>query len=178
MIDVKCSSDKVLKITEMSPFQGNLKKRKESDVDAMAASLKSDGLIMPFAVWLDEGSNEYKLLDGHGRLMALKKLAVDDLSIVEQDFPVIVINAENETEARKALLQIVSTYGKISKQGLSTFAAPVSDYTAPIIKRPSVIKPKSNKEPKNTTVIRIEVINERVDEVRQILMSTQGIKVL
>ena len=92
MINIKCSAPDKLKLSTLVPFQGELKKRTEKDVKALADSIMQDGLLMPFAVWQHNGQNY--LLDGHGRLAALTDIALVDNSVVDQKMPVIIINAD------------------------------------------------------------------------------------
>lgn len=141
MLKVNCKTSDTIKLQMLVPFQGNLKKRKKEDIESLMQSLSDEGMMMPFAVWKHEDKNY--LLDGHGRLEALVRLSMIDMEIMSQDLPCIYIEAENEEQARKSLLQITSTYGKISKQGVLDFTATIPDYTAPIIK---LTKPKPRKQ--------------------------------
>lgn len=175
MINIRCgSTGSTLTLSKLQGFQGTLKKRTEKDIDAMCETLLNDGLIMPFAVWDNNGTTY--LIDGHGRKMALVKLALEDPTILEQEFPVIVIQAVSEDEARKALLQVVSTYGRINKPGVVEFAAPISNYKAPVInftqrevKRPKVVE---------KVIVRIAVPREMVEQLTGLLASVDGVELL
>ena len=113
MIKVMCQTPEVIRLQELTPFQGDLKRRTSKDIKSLASSILSEGLLMPFAVWKHDGVNS--LLDGHGRYSALIELALEDNSISEQAFPVVYIEAETEEQAKKSLLQITSSYGKITR---------------------------------------------------------------
>lgn len=181
MIKINCESSDTLKLTDMVPFQGSLKKRTEQDIKELTDSLVSEGLMMPFAIWKHEGKNY--LLDGHGRKEALTKLAVEDAKMLSEEWPVIYVNAETEDEARKALLQITSAYGKVTKSGYKQFCVSIPDYHAPVInkfmpkpvkvKTPEQVKPKQDK-----TVLRIRVMNDRVNQVLEIFKQFNFIEVL
>lgn len=179
MIDIKCSAPDMLKLEQLTPFQGDLKKRTGKDVKQLKDSIKNEGLLMPFAVW--ENDSKFMLLDGHGRLTALYELSLVDESILQQPFPCIKVQAESEEQARKALLQITSSYGKITKDGAVKFCATIKGYKAPAInrfvnkvERPHKLKVAPNAE----TIIRIAVPAERAEEVKSILASINYIKVL
>lgn len=122
-----------IRLSELSPFQGKLKKRTEAEISELMLSLKTEGMMMPFAVWQGGGKNY--LLDGHGRYEALKRLALFEPDINGEEFPCIFIEAETEDDARKALLQILSSYGKITRVGVRKFTATIPDYRAPSINR-------------------------------------------
>lgn len=184
MIKINCESDATLKLTDMVPFQGNLKKRTAQDIKELTDSLVSEGLMMPFAIWKHDNKNY--LLDGHGRKEALIKLAVDEPSMLTEEWPVIYVNAETEEDARKALLQITSAYGKITKTGVKQFCISIPDYKAPSIAK-FVSKPVKAKEvkpqatesdPKRPVVLKIRVDNDKVEQVRSILKEFAFIEVI
>jgi hypothetical protein len=159
----------------MQPFQGELKKRTDKDIEDLKDSILVDGLLMPFALWKHE--DILHILDGHGRYAALIKIALRDPSVLTQQFPAVVIEAEDETQAQKALLQIVSTYGRISKTGLAKFSANVSSYKAPVLVKLSA--PIKHERPVDTfEVIRLKVPIEMSVQIREILSGVQGVEVL
>ena len=175
MIKINCESDATLKLTDMVPFQGNLKKRTPQDIKELTDSLVNEGLMMPFAIWKHEGKNY--LLDGHGRKEALIKLAVEEPSMLTEEWPVIYVNADTEDGARKALLQITSAYGKVTKSGYKQFCVSIPDYKAPVIQKfvakPAKVKPAEPKtetpDPKRPVVLKIRVSAERVEEFKKIM---------
>lgn len=180
MFSIKCESKDKAKLHDLVPFQGDLKKRTPQDIQELKQSIMTEGLLMPFAVWMHEDKNY--LLDGHGRLQALTELAVEhpDMNILMIDFPCIFISAETEMDARKALLQITSSYGKITKQGVKQFTVSIPGYVAPSIKK-FVAKPEKAKvtAPKSDkTVIRIRVDNDKAPQVFDILRQMSFIEVL
>ena len=180
MINVQCKGLKdTLKLSEMIAFQGNLKKRTDAEIAELGKSLKTEGLLMPFAIW--PSNDGYKVLDGHGRIAAMQKLAEQEPDILNQKFPVIFIDKPTEEEARKALLQITSSYGKITKKGAMEFVKSIPNYSAPSI---SKFVRYSNKTSvprtvnKETQIMRIKVPVERVQEVVQQLSRVPYIKIL
>lgn len=131
MIGIRCESRDSLRLQEMAPFQGELKSRTRGQLEELKSSISSEGLLAPFFVWRSSGGNW--LLDGHARLEALSSLAKDDPSILEQDLPVVGVEAGSVDEAKKALLQITSQYGKVTKEGAAKFCASIPEYRAPAV---------------------------------------------
>ena len=180
MINIMCEGVKTtVKLSEMINFQGNLKKRTDKEINELGQSLQSEGLLMPFAIW--PSKDGYKLLDGHGRIAALQKLAVQDPEILNQKFPAVFIEKESEEEARKALLQITSSYGKITKKGALEFTKSIPNYTAPAISKfvrydNKTSAPKSVN--KTTSILRIVVPTDKLNEIKSVLSTIEGIKVL
>lgn len=178
MIKVRCQTEKSIKLGELVSFQGDLKKRTDSDIKALAASILTEGMIMPFVVWPSEDGD--KLLDGHGRLAALIELSRIDAEVASQDFPVLYVAAETEDEAKKLLLQITSSYGKVTKQGAVRFCASIPEYHAPAINKYVHSKPVQRKLDKqdNSVIIRIRVPSDKENAVREIFKNTSYIEVL
>ena len=183
-MEIKCTTKDTIKLTECVPFQGNLKKRTYQDIAELKDSLLREGLLMPFAVW-DHDDKKY-LLDGHGRKEALVQLAVEDASLLNVDWPCIYIRADTEDDARKALLQITSSYGKITKTGVKQFTVSIPDYKAPSIAK-FVAKPVTKKveatDPvqrpnQDKVILKVSVTKDKVSEVKQILEQFDFIKVL
>lgn len=183
-MEIKCSTKDSVKLTDVVPFQGNLKKRTESDIKELKESLLREGLLMPFAVWDHEGKKF--LLDGHGRKEALVQLAVEDASLLTMDWPCIYVQADTEDDARKALLQITSSYGKITKTGVKQFCVSIPDYKAPsiskFISKPLVKKPVSvdpvQRPNQDKVVLKVRIDKDKVSEVKNILAQFKFIEVL
>lgn len=183
MIKINCETKDKIRLTECVPFQGKLKKRTEGDILELKHSLETEGLMMPFAIWLHDGKKY--LLDGHGRKEALVRMAVDDAALLNVDWPCVFIDAKTEEDARKALLQITSSYGKITKLGVKQFTASIPNYIAPSIAK-FVAKPKaveSSDKPISVpkaqkSIIRIRVEKERFAQVLDILKQFDFIEVL
>ena len=183
MIKINCKTEDTLKLADMAFFQGHLKKRTDKDLAELKQSLETEGLMMPFAVWNHEGKN--LLLDGHGRKQAIMRIIEEsgENDMLSVDWPVVYVSAETETDARKALLQITSSYGKITKNGYKQFCVSIPEYKAPAIQK-YVAKPvtKTSKpvpvaEPTDI-VLKIKVSREKIDQVKEILSSFDFIKVL
>ena len=174
MITCKCETPDMVTLTEMTPFQEELKKRGAKDIAALAATIKEDGLLTPFMLW--EHEDKKFILDGHGRREALVQLALNDPAIIEQKFPAVIIKAETREDAIKAVLQISSSYGRMNKAGAVKFTAPIVGYKAPYIKRlePKVKKPKVSDD----VVIKIRVRKDKANAICELLRQTEGITVL
>lgn len=183
-MEIKCTTKDTIKLTECVPFQGNLKKRTAQDIAELKDSLLREGLLMPFAVW-DHDDKKY-LLDGHGRKEALVQLAVEDANLLNVDWPCIYIKADTEDDARKALLQITSSYGKITKTGVKQFTVSIPDYKAPsiakfvakpVIKKTEAVDPVQRPN-QDKVILKVSVTKAKVSEVKQILEQFDFIKVL
>lgn len=116
-ISIKCETKDTLKLEEMTEFQGDLKKRDDSDIDKIVKSIRTHGFSFPFFVWKHNGINH--LLDGHGRYKAMKKL--DELGFIIPPLPVVYVECKNEQSARDLLLRLNSSYGKMTAESVLEF---------------------------------------------------------
>lgn len=178
MVQIKCNTSDTVKLQQLTLFQGDLKKRTPRVVHQLANSIRDEGLLMPFAVWLHD--DVYTLLDGHGRYNALMDLALEDNSIFEQNFPVVFISADTEEQARKELLQITSSYGTITKEGAAEFCKTIADYHAPAINKLLHRKLVHHKQnvPNTMKTIHIAVPQDKYDAVIDMFKQVDYIKLL
>lgn len=68
-------------ITEIEPYEGNVKKHTEKQIDQIVESIKELGMNDPIAVW---GENN-TIVEGHGRLYALMKMGAEEVPIIRLD---------------------------------------------------------------------------------------------
>jgi hypothetical protein len=162
----------------MTPFQGDSKKRSDSDINELIESLSMDGLLQPFSLWKKE--DKLFILDGHGRFEALVKMIMKDPSILEQDMPINLIEAETEEEAIKACLQCMSTYGKINRAGVVKFSSPVVNYKAPVVKHVAPRTAAAQRPPVDTEniIVRLKVQKDKVRKLTQLLSQVNGVEVI
>lgn len=107
---------------EVIHFQGNLKALSAEDEARLLESWKDNGNFLPWYVWQDSNSADGHLyaLDCHQRIkVAIKHdITYDGGYLV----PAIIIDADGEEDARKKLLVMNSNYGKMSREGIISFA--------------------------------------------------------
>jgi hypothetical protein len=178
MIQIKCASTgQSLKLTDMKQFQGNLKKRSDKDTNDLMKSLTENGLLMPFAIWVDP-SGVKNLLDGHGRLQALMKICMMlDPEIINQEFPVLVIDAPDEAMAKKYLLEIDTKHGKVTPIGLKTFTASMPQNTVPVaVVTPAPI-PLAKPEGPEKVIVRLRIPKDKVAEFTSLMKTVSWIEV-
>ena len=141
LIKIKCTGTEELPLDKIKEFQGALKKRTKAQKEKLLESLKTYGFSFPFFIWKNEGINW--CLDGHGRLEVLNSLLNKDQL---PTFPVVYVQAEDEAEAKKKLLQLNSQYGEIDTEGLQEFIDGIdidmSEFEIPGINLDGLIEPK------------------------------------
>lgn len=117
MIVINCTGSDTLELDELADFQGALKQRSAADINKIIKSIKKHGFSFPFFVWAHDDINH--VLDGHGRLAALKKMQADGEEIPA--LPCVYVEAENENEAKEKLLKLNSQYGHMTAESVADF---------------------------------------------------------
>lgn len=70
-----------LPIEALKPYEKNARKHDKKDVDNIALSIKKYGMCDAIGIWSDENI----IVEGHGRLLACKKLGIDKVPCVRLD---------------------------------------------------------------------------------------------
>ena len=116
-MEITCKTNDKLQLHQLTEFQGGLKAREESDYDKIERSIQKHGFSFPFFVWAHDGINH--VLDGHGRLGALNRMAKRGETI--PPLPVVYVDCKGEADAKEKLLKLNSTYGAMSKDSVLEF---------------------------------------------------------
>lgn len=70
-----------LAVNKLNPYEKNTRKHEKKDVDNIAKSIEKYGMCDAIGIW----GNENIIVEGHGRLMACKKLGIDKVPCVRLD---------------------------------------------------------------------------------------------
>ena len=70
-----------LPVGDLKPYEKNTRKHEKKDIDNIAKSIEKYGMCDAIGVWGDENI----IVEGHGRLMACKKLGIDKVPVVRLD---------------------------------------------------------------------------------------------
>lgn len=122
MIVINCTGSDTIELHQLTEFQGELKERSAGDIEKIIKSIRKHGFSFPFFVWAHAGENGNYInhvLDGHGRLEALKKLQSEGEEI--PPLPCVYVTAENEAEAKEKLLKLNSQYGHMTAESVAQF---------------------------------------------------------
>jgi len=115
VIEIKCKGEKQLEISELIPFQGNLKDLSKINYKKLRGEILKLGFCEPISIW------ENNILNGHQRLRTLQQMQTEGFVIPK--IPVNIINAKNKKEAKEIVLALTSQYGNITEQGLYEYMA-------------------------------------------------------
>lgn len=117
---ITCDTKDTLPLSALTEFQGGLKKRTDDDIKKIEKSIHDYGFATPFFVWKNGGKN--KVLDGHGRLQALKHMAAQGEEIPA--LPVVYIDCPNEAaKIHEQVLVFLKGNSKEANADLGDFRA-------------------------------------------------------
>lgn len=71
-------------VADLVPYANNAKKHPKEQIDQIAESISEFGNCDPIAVWHNE-DGEAEIVEGHGRVMALKQLGIDTAPVIYLD---------------------------------------------------------------------------------------------
>ncbi len=72
------------KVADLIPYAGNAKLHPFEQVDQIATSIEEFGFDDPIAVWHND-AGEMEIVEGHGRLLALKKMGIEECPVIYLD---------------------------------------------------------------------------------------------
>ena len=79
----KNTAPTLLKITSLRPFKGHpYKVRDNEEMDALAESIKGNGILTPLIVRPIENTGEYEIISGHRRLYAAQKAGLAEIPVL------------------------------------------------------------------------------------------------
>ena len=110
-------SEKTVSWGELKAYEFNsLKQADNRDISKLKNAIVNSGFNFPFYLW---HGHRY-VIDGNGRNLALMELEAEGYQI--PDLPVIEIQADNKTQAKKLVLQASSAHGEVTKESFDDFA--------------------------------------------------------
>ena len=119
---ITCHTGQFSNIDDLNGFQGDLKILTEDNFNKLKNSFIKYGFTSPIFIWLKD--DQANILDGHQRIRTLKRLRdVEGWNI--PNLPVVHIEAKNESEAKRKILQFCSDFGTMDSQGLYEFISTV-----------------------------------------------------
>jgi len=73
-----------MKVADLLEYAGNAKIHTREQIDQIAESIREFGDCDPISVWTNEDGGK-EIVDGHGRLLALRSLGIEDCNVIELD---------------------------------------------------------------------------------------------
>jgi hypothetical protein len=119
-IKIACAGADTIDIADLRPLQDNLKALGEDQYQKLKTEILETGFAFPLAVWKDPQEDCVWIIGGHQRHRVLTRLREKEDFIVPK-LPVVFIEAKDIKEAHLRVLQDVSQYGNIDRQGLYEF---------------------------------------------------------
>lgn len=116
-VRVECDGAARIDISEMLPFQEDIKYLHKADYESLKSAICNDGFSEPIGVWKHDG--KHFVISGHQRLSTLKKMQEEGFEIPK--IPVSLINCKDKKAAKKKILELASVYGTFDKHKVGAF---------------------------------------------------------
>lgn len=121
-IEIKCKGSMELELESILPFQGNLKDLSKENYVKLRNQILELGFSSPFHVWNNPDDGKYYTLDGHQRSRVLTEMKRAEKYFIPK-LPCVLVDADNEHQAKKKILAISSSFGNMSGGSLFEFAS-------------------------------------------------------
>ena len=121
-IRILCDGSELVDPEALVPFQGAFKGMLPADREKLRRQLIDEGIKAAATVWRRKvnGKTTLYLLDGHQRQDALLSLRKDGWIVPA--IPVNFATVKDEAEARRTVMSLASTYGRVNTEELSAFS--------------------------------------------------------
>lgn len=116
-VKIACEGSRTLDIDELHELQGDLKSLSVEDAEKLENEILSNGFAFPFRAWND--GKKWWIIGGHQAKRILK--VIRDKGITVPPVPISEVKAKNKKEAMRRVLQDISQYGKVERQGMYEF---------------------------------------------------------
>jgi hypothetical protein len=116
-ISIKCQGAIDLDISELNPFQDDLKDLTNENAEKFKAELIHHGFSEPISVWRNQ--EKWFVLNGHQRLKTLSLMRAEGWKV--PSVPCSIIEASSESEAKEKVLALASQYGEVTNHGLLSY---------------------------------------------------------
>jgi len=123
-IKINVEASNRIDVNKLEPFQGRLKTLSDENYNRLKNEIIADGFNFAPHVW--KTADKFFILDGHQRIHVMKVLKKEGYEFGE--IPVCFVTATSYNNAKRKVLQAVSQYGKVDKDGFTEFTDGV-DFT-------------------------------------------------
>lgn len=116
-VEIKCTGSDYASVDDFHPLQGGLKVLNDENYQKLRYQILTYGFSEPVAAW--ENDNKKFIISGHQRIATLKRMVDEGYQV--PFIPYVMVQAENEHEAKMKVLSMASQYGVVSSDGLKIF---------------------------------------------------------
>lgn len=122
-IQIKCEGAENLNLDQLAYLQGNLKSLSNANYERFKNEIIKTGYTFPIKIWKENPGTPDQvnwIVGGHQSYRVLKRMR--DLEGFQiPSLPVSITFADDIQQARQRVLQDISTFGKVDRQGLYEF---------------------------------------------------------
>jgi len=119
-VRIACTGAGTVDLAELVGLQGGLKDLSPENAAKLRRDIVEQGFSEPIACWR-ASDGRVRVLNGHQRLRVLGDMRAEGWTV--PPLPVSWVEAADETEARRKVLSLGSSFGEVTGDGLRSFMA-------------------------------------------------------
>ena len=117
-IRIACKGAELSALDDLHILQKDLKDLSDENFDKLKNEIDNTGYAFPIHVWKDVNDKNKKwIVGGTQRKRVLTEMR-DKLGYIVPNVPIVVVEADNIKEAKLRILQDISQFGEMTKDGL------------------------------------------------------------
>lgn len=117
-VRIACQGALEVPLEKLNELQGELKSLSEENYGKLKNEILGTGFAFPIRAWKDPKGKLW-IVGGHQAKRTLERMQTEGIKV--PPLPVSLIEAKSLVEARRRVLQDVTQYGKVERQGLYEF---------------------------------------------------------
>ena len=127
VLEIKINTQGTLNLSleELVDIQGEVKSLFPEELEKMIESFKTHGFCEPFVVFKENPKESWKIISGNQRRKAIFKCKELGLKVPDK-FPCVELKAKSLKDAKKVLLSLGSTFGRVNKRRLEIFSEEIN----------------------------------------------------
>jgi len=121
IIQITCKGHSQLKPDELREFQGNLKTLSDENYQKLKSAISDPKIGFSFPIFIWKNKNQNYIIDGHQRLITVRRMIEEGWVIKGGRLPVDWIEASDIKTAKKKVIMAVSQYGAYNEESFLEF---------------------------------------------------------
>lgn len=118
-VRIACQGADVRDIADLHEFQGDLKSLSTENYEKLKKEIDSTGFAFAVNTWTDPEDGKIYIIGGHQRCRTLSQMRSEGWEV--PPVPIVHVEAKDFFEAKRRVIQDISQYGKVEREGLYAF---------------------------------------------------------
>jgi len=121
IIQITCKGHSQIKPDELKEFQGNFKTLSDENYQKLKSAISDSKIGFSFPIFVWKNKNQNYIIDGHQRLITVRRMIEEGWIIQGGKLPVDWIEAPDIKTAKKKVIMAISQYGEYNEESFLEF---------------------------------------------------------